>query len=236
MNEFDFVILHFLNQFAHRSQAFDGFVFLGEESNLLKGGIALALIWWAWFRHKTAGEKNEHLLFALLLNPFALLFARAVALAIPYRERPFQNPQYHFQLPYSVTGSVHSWNASPSDHAVLFFCLAGGLCLVSWRLGLIALCHTVFIVCLPRIYVGYHYPPDILAGAIIGLSVASLSRVTALRKRLTAPIFTWMEKYPAHFYALLFLWTFEVAELFQSLLQMQGFVRRIFGIFPHFRE
>jgi undecaprenyl-diphosphatase len=235
MNRFDFAIIHFLNAFAHRSEKFDGLVFLIEESNLLKGGLALALIWWAWFRYEKSSDKREFLLFGFVSSTFALLLGRALSLLIPFRERPLQNPNYHFQIPYSVTGSVHSWNSSPSDHAVLFFCLAASLWMVSRRLGVLAMCHAFFVVCLPRIYVGYHYPTDILAGAMLGVAAALVSRLTALRKIITRPVLHWVEIHPATAYAVAFMWTFEVAELFVSLLDSQAFVRSSLGIFlrPH---
>jgi undecaprenyl-diphosphatase len=233
MGQFDYVIVHFLNSFAHRSWALDTFVSLVEESNLLKGGLGLAFFWWAWFKiDKTRPDRREYLVFAFLASPFAILLGRAIALHIAFRERPFLNPLYHFQVPFTVTGEVHSWNSCPSDHAILFFCLATCLCFISWRVGVLALCHALFVVSLPRIYVGYHYPTDILAGAVIGIAVALLCRYSAFRKWITAPFLRWTEKHPPSFYAFAFLWTFEVSELFITLLNLQGYFRTALRIFP----
>ena len=232
MNSFDFSVVHFMNAFAHRSMAFDALISLIEDSNLLKGGFGLALYWWAWFQYeRSSSNKREFLLFTFVSSAFALLLARTIALLIPFRERPFQNPDYHFQLPYTVTTSVHSWNSAPSDHAVLFFCLATSLWMVSRSLGLLAMCHAVFVVSLPRIYVGYHYPTDIIAGALIGIGVALTCNFARLRDGITRPALHWMEKHQASFYALAFAWTFEVAELFESLLKFQSYVRRSLGAY-----
>jgi undecaprenyl-diphosphatase len=226
VNQFDFSIVHFLNGFAHRSHTFDALIAIVEESNLLKGGVGLALFWWAWFEtDKPASEKREFLVYALVSSCFALLLGRAVALLIPFRERPLRNPLYPFQIPFGVRGDVHSWNSCPSDHAILFFCLATCLWMVSRRLGILAMCHAFFVVSLPRIYVGYHYPTDILAGAVLGIGVALGCKLPRLRKRLTDPAFHWLKQHPASFYAFAFAATFEVAELFQSLLEFQSFVR-----------
>jgi undecaprenyl-diphosphatase len=183
-----------------------------EESNLLKGGLALALYWWAWFQfEKTPSNKRNILLFTFVSSTFALLLARTIALLIPFRDRPFQNPDYHFQLPFTVTGFVHSWNSAPSDHAVLFFCLATSLWMVSWRLGVVAMCHALFVVSFPRIYVGYHYPTDIISGALVGIGMGLTCNFARLRDGIALPALRWMEKHPAPFYALAFAWTFEVA-------------------------
>ncbi len=236
MNGLDFAIIHFLNGFAHRCWTFDAFVMVVEESNLLKGGIGLALFWWAWVRYHEASDKQELLLFAFVSSSFSLLFARALALCIPFRERPLRNPQYGFQIPYTVTGSVHSWNSAPSDHAVLFFCLATALFMVSRRLGILALFHAIFLVCLPRIYVGYHYPTDLLAGAVIGIGGAFTCKLGWLRTRIVQPAFRWKSEHPASFYAIAFLWTFEVAELFASLLNFQAFARHGLQAFVHLHQ
>jgi undecaprenyl-diphosphatase len=226
MNRFDYIVIHFLNNFAHRSPAFDGFIFTVEESNLLKGGIALALFWWAWFDEtKPDSDKRSLILFAFLSSSLALLLGRVVSLLVPFRQRPFENPLYHFHLPYTVTGAVHSWNSSPSDHAVLFFCLATCLYMISRSLGIIALLHAIFVISLPRIYVGYHFPTDILAGAALGIAAAFLCKLPTLHRRVMYPAIQWMEKHPSCFYAFAFFVTFEVGELFESLLELQSFAR-----------
>jgi undecaprenyl-diphosphatase len=233
MGQFDYVIVHFLNSFAHRSWALDAFVSLIEESNLVKGGVLLAFFWWCWFKiDQDRPERREYLVFAFLAGPIAILLGRAIALHIPFRERPLLNPLYHFQLPFTVTGDVHSWNSCPSDHAILFFCMATCLCFVSWRIGVAAMCHALFVVCLPRIYVGYHYPADILAGAVIGIAVAFIGKNTFLRKRVTKPFLQWMEKHPPSFYAFAFLWSYEISELFTTALNLQQFLRNALGVFP----
>jgi undecaprenyl-diphosphatase len=237
MNQFDYILVHFLNAFAHRSWTFDALIATVEESNLLKGGIGLALFWWAWFKYdKPDSEKRSVLLFAIFSSCFALLVGRAISLWIPFRERPLRNPLYHFQVPYTVTGGVHSWNSCPSDHAILFFCLAASLWMVSRRLGIVAMCHAIFIVSLPRIYVGYHYPTDILAGAALGIAAAFLCKFAMLKKRVTLHAFRWLQEHPASFYAFAFAVTFEVAELFESLLESQAFVRRALGAFLRFHS
>ncbi len=233
MNSFDFSILHFLNGFAHRSWGIDALVNFVQGSNLLKGGIGLSLLWWAWFDRDKPAEKREFVIFSLIASCIGLLFGRGMALLIPFRERPFQSPEYHFQIPYTVTGFVHSWNSCPSDHAILFFCLASSLWMISRTLGIVAFCHAIFIVSLPRIYVGYHYPTDILAGAVIGMAVALPGKSAGLRKSATRPAFRWLEMHPGSFYAFGFAATFEIAELFESLLDLQKLVRRIVGILPH---
>ena len=76
------------------------------------------------------------------------------------------------------------WSAFPSDHAVMYSALAVGLCFVSLRLGLFATVYVVCAICFPRAYLGYHYPTDLLVGAVIGALCAYGFNLPAARRWL----------------------------------------------------
>jgi undecaprenyl-diphosphatase len=59
----------------------------------------------------------------------------------------------------------------PSDHATMAGAAAVGLWLVERRLGLLAGA-AALLMCFARVYVGAHYPRDVLAGLIVGAAVA----------------------------------------------------------------
>ncbi|MEP6851046.1 MAG: phosphatase PAP2 family protein [bacterium] len=61
----------------------------------------------------------------------------------------------------------------PSDHAVMAGATATGLVLVWRRLGLIAAVAAA-VMAFARVYVGAHYPGDVVAGLILGAVVAGL--------------------------------------------------------------
>lgn len=61
----------------------------------------------------------------------------------------------------------------PSDHATAAFAIATALVLVDRRLGVPALVAAVALA-LDRVALGVHYPSDVLAGAALGIAVATL--------------------------------------------------------------
>lgn len=217
MNWFDQSIIHFFNSYAHRWWIVDATLVEISNSNLLDGAILMAMFWWAWIAYgKKDPAKREVLTASLALCVLAVVLARVLALALPYRERPIRNPLLHFTYPFTANpNSLIHWSSFPSDHAVLTFCIATGLWMVSRRLGTVALIYSLFTN-VPRIYSGAHYPTDLIAGVLLGAGVASLSGTTAAREAAAATL-KYLDRYPALLYALLYAWTFEVGEMFDSL-------------------
>lgn len=218
MNSFDSSIISFLNGFAYHSVIFDNFVHM-LDNQLLKGGIIVALIYWAWFRPDAKQSKNrDYLLCGIVACLLSIVVARTLAKSLPYRERPLRNPAIHFQLPYGDdTEALIHWSAFPSDHAAVFFALATAIFFAWRRAGILAFCYVAFIICLPRIYLGFHHPTDILGGAAIGVAIAWLAALEPVRKAVSRMATPWLERSPGSFYACLFIMTFQIATLFDGM-------------------
>ena len=227
MTGFDEYISCFLNSYANRWQAFDSVILLLLDLNLLKGGIISALIWWAWFRTKGDQKRSRAAILSTLVAAFGAMFtARGLALILPFRYRPIHNPDLGLQLPYGMTREVlDEWSSFPSDHAALFFCLTVGLWFVSRRLGIVALLYTIVVILFPRLYMGLHYPTDILAGAIIGLAWSVVANnMTFIKTLVLPPAMFWLEKHPMSFYAAFFLLTEQIATMFGDARSLGGVI------------
>lgn len=101
---------------------------------------------------------------AVLAAGGALAVNQVIAL-VWARPRPFTaHPSVHVLLSRSTDPSF------PSDHAAAAFAIATVAVLVRPRLGVAAVV-LAFLVAYARVYVGAHYPGDVLGGAVVGIIV-----------------------------------------------------------------
>jgi len=128
--------------------------------------IGLVVAWfassWLW------GDRAERrfALTALLASGIALGINQVLG-AIWNRPRPFVAHPHdvHLLLAHAADGSF------PSDHAAAGFAVAGVLVAAHRRLGAAAIAVAV-LMSYARVFVGLHYPGDVVAGALIGVGVS----------------------------------------------------------------
>ena len=229
MNPLDYYVITFLNQFAHRSWTFDAFVYLLARNYVLKTAILTALLGWAWMRREADGRDHRGVvIFGLIASCAAVLAARVLSFVVPFRERPLRCPDINFVLPYSVgPDAIWGWNAFPSDNATLFFGVAACLYLVSRRAGIWAFVHVAVVVGFARVYLGYHHPTDILAGAALGVGAVALINVPAVREAVLRVPMQWLQRSPQSFHAALFVLVLLVATTFDPMYDLARFTSAV---------
>jgi len=219
MNTFDINIIFYINQFSQHSWVFDQFISFLSGSTLLKGGVLVTIVWWAWFKSdERQSQTREHIISTLLCSLIAELLSRVLSLTLPFRFRPLHEESLAFLIPYGMDKSkLDGWSSFPSDHAVLFFALSTGLLFVSRKAGVFALTYTALFIVFPRIYLGLHYPTDIIAGAFIGMTISLLGNRYLVRSKSFKSITNWSLSKPDFFYPVFFILTYQIVDLFSGV-------------------
>lgn len=192
-------------------------MFLIVHNELVKGGVIIAILWYLWFNEKSKNSySREKIIITLFASIVAIIIGRGLAILLPYRARPILNPDFDFTYQIDKFSWLNTWSSFPSDHAILFFSLATGIFLVSKKWGIFSYAYVLLVICFPRIYLGFHYPTDILAGAIIGILIMLIIYVLKISKSLSGEIIKFSIRFSGIFYACFFILSYQIVTLFED--------------------
>ena len=225
MNVLDDSIIKFFNVVAHNATFLNGAMFLVSGNNLIKGGFIVAVLWYIWFNKKhSSPDARRKVVLTIYACFFAIIVGRSLAILLPYRARPILNPNFNFTFQINSFSWLNTWSSFPSDHAVLFFSLAMGIFLISRKLGIISLVYVLIFVALPRVYLGFHYPSDILVGAVVGIFITWITFKLKPFQSLSTKTLALSDRYPGLSYSLLFLLTFQIACMFNDSRSIASYI------------
>lgn len=230
MNSFDHVIIDFILKYISRPYYFFYMVEFMTEDNMLKGGVVVILFWYLWFKTDPANLEKRVQLVATLISVFCVMvITLSLSGLVPFRQRPFLNQDFNFTPLIPDYVYLKNMSSFPSDHAALFMSLATGFLFVSRKTGIIVMLLVFIYILFPRLYMGYHYPTDLLAGTLIGVSfTAFFIRSEAIKNTISKRVIPFSEDYPAYFYSLLFLFTYQIADLFGGCRDILSFIHQLY--------
>lgn len=156
----DIYFFHLINDLAGQSKFYDWFfIFLAQYLPYITVATALILlVLWK----KSVTHKLQFLFVFCVIAGLSYLFIYFVIHPIWPRQRPF----FELEGVRSLIDTVG--NSFPSKHAFFFFVLATMISGVRNRVGFWFFIIAILIA-LGRVFVGVHYPLDVLAGAIFGI-------------------------------------------------------------------
>jgi len=124
-------------------------------------GTYLIGLWFSGHSTNEVKANRERAIYVVCSAVLALGINQVFGLFF-FRERPYLNQPVKALMPIAADSSF------PSDHSAGSFSIAGSIVLGK-RLGGFLLMAFAVLVAVSRIYVGAHYPTDVIGGMIVGL-------------------------------------------------------------------
>lgn len=181
----DYTAFHAINGVAGHHPALDAIMIATAKYSPELLALVLAGLWLTWNYCNQRG--------AFLAGVSALLALGAgqvVGMLLP-RDRPYLAHHVTLLVPHAPDTSF------PSDHATLAFAVAVMVWQFNRSLGGLLLLLGV-VVCFARVFIGAHYPTDVIGGAVLGAITSILIRWLSERTETTRTldrIFTFLARW-----------------------------------------
>jgi undecaprenyl-diphosphatase len=207
---FDRPLTRLVNGFAGHSALFDGLTFVVFATATLPGAALLALVWSCWFATDNLRSRSR-ILVGVLASFGAGIISRFLQYTLPTHPRPFYDTALGFKMPLELHEPLNTWNSFPSDHVTVFAAIAMVTYVARSRLAFVAMAFTALLE-LPRIYMGAHYPSDLIGGAALG-SLMVWATQTSWFLSLGDRLIVWERRSPSLFYMSAFFVSYQIATL-----------------------
>ncbi len=232
LQAFDLPILHAINGLCGHSWIADRVI--SHLSLDFKFSVPLCVVGALWFQpgkdDKEQLANRQRLLVVILAALLALVINRTMSVMLPHRVRPMETPGIGYRMPLFESGFNYSdfeqWSSFPSDQTTYFFAFTAGFWYFSRRLGLAMAAYSAFIA-LSRVYLGTHFPSDVLVGALLGIVTEIVINCEFARRAMT-PVLGWAKTQPRPFYAVLFLIVIEMGSGFMNVRDVGRSVLHVF--------
>lgn len=130
--------------------------------------VVMLVVGWLWGRRQADAPRVVATAFLCGVSTLVALGVNHFISDAVARQRPFTR----FPHAETLVSRAHD-HSFPSDHCVIAGAFVVGLWLVDKRLGAIGALLAI-VLAFVRVYVGVHYPGDVVAGLLIGGAIAAV--------------------------------------------------------------
>ncbi|MGH0429804.1 undecaprenyl-diphosphatase [Bacillus hominis] len=162
----NYTVFQWINNFAGSSKLLDTLMIAITNSVPYVAILFMLILWFNNGKKENAIRKQYTVLYTTLSVSIALL-VNVIIHAVYYHPRPFITHHVNQLVPHAADSSF------VSDHSVLVFSIAFVFILRGEKLKYIALIWAI-LVGVSRMYVGVHYPLDILGAAFLTFITSGL--------------------------------------------------------------
>ena len=161
---YDIKIFQVLNRLANQSKVIDVLgIFFAEYLAYFLVAFLLFFLFWP---KKDRIKNRAMILVSMVAALVARFLVKNIILLFYDRPRPYVNLPLAHKLIY--INPIENLQSFPSGHALFFFALSAVVYSFNKKLGIFFfICST--IISLARVFVGVHWPSDIITGAVLGI-------------------------------------------------------------------
>lgn len=229
IDNFDVAVVQAVNTMAGEVPIFDLIVLQVFRLDSVRHFPLVAALIWAWYSDPGDNSRRRHVFDGIAGYMISIIVTRVIQNILPHRPRPALAGTFHFEMP--VGGFTNDWNSFPSDTAAQGFALVVALWMINRNLGIASLFWATFVICFPRLYGGFHYPSDLIAGALAGAITTwlvakrplGLNRIESCMTRIETDYRPW-------FYIIGFFMLFQIMAHLEDFRELLSVAKKIVQI------
>ena len=207
------IMRHLFGLIPHNTRTDIAFEFLGRN-NLASTWIFAAVFYVFWsIQDSRTPWRRSHLFQIIVAFGIAVLISLVVRPWIAW-PAPALSPRFQAFYPSYFWGNGN-YNSFPSHSTLAYILVSLGVGPINWRISVVLSLLVIMLISIPLIYVGGHYPIDVISSVVLAIVVLAL----VWQWSVPAPVANWLAR-PGRKAALrellLIFWVFEMAEGFRS--------------------